>query len=229
MIETGLSNTFRAPAKASGLGIDHERGIASDPPRFGGADVPIQTLISQMQAGDRLASAHFVTRFGALIRRRYRHKLGRKSARLFDSQDLLSTVARRLDVFVLKRQFKAGTEPQLWALLGVIAEHAVADKLRSLAKLERAENDATIERRVSGSDPSTLYLNESVSDAIRKLSDETDRQLLMLWMLGVNHRIIAEQLGLTEGAVRVRWHRLRATLRGALTEEATHGGGTRDA
>jgi DNA-directed RNA polymerase specialized sigma24 family protein len=64
---------------------------------------------------------------------------------------------------------------------------------------------------------------------IKNLVDEADRQLLMLWMLGVNHRVIAEQLGLTEGAVRVRWHRLRATLRDALTEEAGHGRRTRDA
>lgn len=229
MIEATHFNTIRSPAQPGEASVGDGPGLEPEAAANAMSEAPIEALIAKMQAGDRLASAHFVTRFGPLIRRRYRHKLGRKSSRLFDSQDLLSTVARRLDVFVLKGQFKAGTEPQLWALLGVIAEHAVADKLRSLAKLERAEHDASHEARGGGSDPSTLYLSECVGDVIKNLVDEADRQLLMLWMLGVNHRVIAEQLGLTEGAVRVRWHRLRATLRDALTEEAGHGRRTRDA
>ena len=57
----------------------------------------LDTLIARMRAGDRAAAAAFITQYGDRVRRRVSGKLSPAMRRLFDSQEIMSTVARRLD------------------------------------------------------------------------------------------------------------------------------------
>ena len=66
----------------------------------GGAALPAD-LLARIRAGDRDAAAAFLDRYGPLVRRRVRGKLGQQMRRVFDSQDLWSTLARRFDRFGL--------------------------------------------------------------------------------------------------------------------------------
>src|SRR5262245_42454435 len=97
----------------------------------GGKDDP-QSLLERMRAGDRDAAAEFVARFAPNIRRRIRGKMNPAMRRLFDSQEILSTLVRRLDEFVGAGQLNAESIPQLWSLLFRIADNSLIEKARVL-------------------------------------------------------------------------------------------------
>src|SRR5689334_16822079 len=90
-------------------------------------DGGVGSLLTRMRAGDRNAAAQFMDRFGSRIRRRVRGRLRPAMRRLFDSQEIISTLARRLDLFVRGGQLNAETEGQLWTLVFKMAENAVID------------------------------------------------------------------------------------------------------
>ncbi len=76
-----------------------------------GRELP--ALLDRVRGGDREASAEFISRYGPRIRRRVRGKLSPAMRRLFDSQEILATVARRLDQMVASGERRAeGMAPQ---------------------------------------------------------------------------------------------------------------------
>ena len=56
-----------------------------------------EKLISRIHGGDREAVAQYVMTLEPLIRRRISGKLGPRMRRVFDSQDIFSTVLRRVE------------------------------------------------------------------------------------------------------------------------------------
>src|SRR5688572_28295557 len=105
------------------LDVDHgddvTRHCAESQP-LGGEGKPLElspdSQLGRIRGGDREAAAEFVRLNEALLRRRYRHKLGSALRRIVDSEDLVSTVSRRLDAYVLSGRVRAVTLQQLWAL-----------------------------------------------------------------------------------------------------------------
>jgi hypothetical protein len=93
-------------------GSEGRRMSAPDDPSPGAAAPDFDALLARMRAGDRDAAAAFVTRYGTRIRRRLRGKMSPSIRRLFDSQELMSTVARRLDAFVRSGRLAAVSEGQ---------------------------------------------------------------------------------------------------------------------
>ncbi|MBL0927610.1 MAG: sigma-70 family RNA polymerase sigma factor [Phycisphaerales bacterium] len=176
-----------------------------------------------MRSGDRDAAAAFLVRFGDRIRSRVRAKLSGRVRRLFDSQDILSTVARRLDRFVLSGQLTAANEPELWALVFRLAEHAVVDKARLLRRLERVEGEDSVfasELRSRLDDEASEEGDGLVAAALESTTDPTDRTILSLWLNDLPHAEIGRSVGLSAEAVRWRWHRIRARLQDRLRERA---------
>ena len=57
----------------------------------------VAALLDRMRRGDRSAASEFVLAYGPLIRGRFRNRLSPRMRSYFDSLDLVSTVARRLD------------------------------------------------------------------------------------------------------------------------------------
>src|SRR5690606_30935513 len=102
---------------------------------------PAAALLERMRRGDRDAAAEFLVGYGPLIRRRIRGKLGAAMRRLFDSQEILSTVGRRLDAFVNAGRLEATTTPQLWGLVIRIAENALIEKARVVQSLKAREGE----------------------------------------------------------------------------------------
>lgn len=177
-------------------------------------------LLARIKSGDRDAAAAFALRYGPLIRRRIGHRLGPRMRRLFDSQDILSTVLRRFDLYVRSGRLMASTEAQLWTLIIRIAEAAVVDKVRLLERLKAAEAadqpwvKAMLEQAEHGNDEA---IGITLEQAMNALSDETDRKILWLWLAGVDHRLTGELLELSHDAVRKRWQRIREELRRVFT------------
>ncbi len=196
------------------------------PRAFGGGT--IESLLVRMRAGDRVAAAEFLDRYGSRVRARVRHKLSPGMRRIFDSQDVLSTVARRLDQVVRRGGVEAASEEQLWALIFTIANNSVTEKGRIQRRLRRTESEDSpfaneVLRRMEeaerqGQDGAVI----AIEQVFGLVDDETDRQVLSMWMNDVPLTEIAECLELPEGTIRWRWSKLRDRLREKLGPEVGH-------
>lgn len=174
----------------------------------------LDRTLAAIRAGDREAAARFLDQVAPLLRRRLRRKLGNPLRRLFDSQDLMATVARRFDRYVATSDIRAEHPAQLFTLVQRIADAAVSDKARIAARIRASE--------LPGADPAHLARDAetgpdergpSISEVIDAVPDAIDREILSLWMTGRTHEVIASVLGMEPAAVRKRWQRLRERLR----------------
>lgn len=200
------------------------------PPRApqtpGNAAAPpsIDELVLRMREGDRHAVADFVTLYGPFVRRRVRGKLGPAMRRLFDSQEILSTLSRRLDRYVRSGRVEAATEPQLWALVFRMVDAALVDKVRIIRRLRHVEGEDTdfarslLTRLDEAGRANDEGVELTVDAALGILPNATDRQILSLWLMGHSHRVIAEYVGLSYDATRQRWQSIRERLRSHLSE-----------
>ena len=212
------------PGDGKSLAVNERGDIASS--ADGSADVHL--LLRRMQTGDREAAALFVTHYGSFIRRRIRGKLSPAMRRIFDSLEILSTVGRRLDLYVSAGRFNAQSEGQLWALILRMANNAVIDKSRIFRRLEKVEaEDSDFSRQlltrlkdVHRRDDEKVELE--IERALDLLGDVLDRQILSFWLSGARLSMIAKYVGLAPTAVRKRWQKIRATLLADLSDEAAH-------
>lgn len=184
------------------------------------SDSDLVHLISAGGADARAAAAEFLVRHRALIRRRLRHKIGSSSRRLFDSEDLFSTVARRIDQEIEKKRFAFLDERQLWGLINRIGDNCITDlareeKTRRIAR-EGVLRTLFIRRQREAEHAAPKYQDEEPGDlmsrAQRTLGTGADCQLLLLWLVGSPFAAIAAALGLTEASARKRWQRVRRDL-----------------
>lgn len=180
---------------------------------------PVELLVSRIRAGDRGAAAKFLLEHEGLIRRRYRQRLGRAMRRLVDSQDLFSTIARRLDAMIRTGSVLALNERQMWALVFRIGDNALVDKTRVMQRLDKVEgpdSDLAYEWRcrLARAERSAPGGAETEIDSmLARLDDRVDRQILSQWLVGTDHATIAQELEMTPDAVRKRWERIRTRLR----------------
>ncbi|MFM9994440.1 MAG: hypothetical protein ACKVU4_01420, partial [Phycisphaerales bacterium] len=93
-----MSRVIPDAAQTDGLAQPHAG--ADHDPRF----LDPEALLQRMRRGDRAAAGEFVNRYGSRLLRRIRSKLSQPMRRVFDSVDILSTLARRLDRFVSSGQ-----------------------------------------------------------------------------------------------------------------------------
>lgn len=193
------------------------------------APPPIEDLVVRMRSGDREAVGLFVEAYGPFVRRRVRGKLGPSMRRLFDSQEILSTLSRRLDRYVRSGRLQASTEPQLWALVFKMVDAALIDKVRIIRRLRHAEGEDSefarswltrIDRAGRSSNPDGDGVELEIDAALRLLPNAVDRQILSLWLMGNSHRVIGGYLGISADATRQRWQAIRERLRAALLQEA---------
>ncbi len=179
----------------------------------------LDQLLIRMRAGDREAAAEFLNLYGTRVRRRIRGQIAPAMRRLFDSQDILSTVGRRLDRWVGSHRLEACTPEMLWALVFRIAENALIDKGRVFRGLQAHEGEdsplaRSILARLEQSErdqPDGAVL--AIDRAMLALDDATDRDILSLWLMGNQHKHIAESVGLPAPTVRKRWEKIRGRLR----------------
>lgn len=184
----------------------------------------VERLLRRMRSGDREAAAAFMKRYGARVRRRIRGKLSPTMRRLFDSEEVLSTVGRRLDLYVQAGRLEADSQEQLWSLLFRMANRAVIDKARVFRHLEQVEGaDAPfardfLDRLREVEDSRRLDAEYEIESALASLSDEEDTELLTLWLNGVPLNMIALEMGITPALTRKRWERIKAQLRVRLEQ-----------
>lgn len=204
---------------------------AVQPPPDSSAQPPsegrrIDQLLIRMRAGDRDAAAEFITSYASRVRRRIRGKLGSDMRRLFDSQEILSTIGRRLDLYVRDCRLEATEEGQLWAFIFTMANNALIQKARVFQRLKTVEGSdgrfaqellarlEEVEREQSSS------AELEIDKALQSLDDSVDREILSMWLHGRHQNQIAEEIGVSHACIRKRWQRIRERLRGFIAAGA---------
>lgn len=198
--------------------------IAPDPAAVLRASQPdgLEGLLFQMRNGDREAAARFILTYGARIQRRIRGKLGPSMRRLFDSQEILSTIGRRLDLYVRDRKLDASEERDLWMLVFRMADNAVVDKGRIYQKLQSVEGrdspfaHSLLARLRRAEAKHSEGVEIELEFLIKSLPVEMDRVLLKGWLHDRPLDEIADRLNMTPAAVRKRWERVKTLLRSEL-------------
>ncbi len=182
-------------------------------------------LLDRVRHGDREASAQFISRYGPRIRRRVRGKLSPAMRRLFDSQEILATVARRLDRMVAAGRLRATSDGEVWSLVFTIADRSLIEKARLFRTLQAKEGEdsplalSILSRlqRAEQSDPDAPFLE--IDRAFQSLGDRLDRQILSLWLMGRGAASIAAAVDMEPASVRKRWERIRGQLRDTYASE----------
>ena len=183
----------------------------SNAPLETSAPLAIEQLLMRMRRGDRDAAAEFLTRYGSRVRRRIRGKLAPTMRRVFDSMDILSTLGRRLDLYVMSGKISASNEAQLWSLLFKMADHALVDKARIVRTSQEIERENSFAAPThSRDDIEGAY---GIDHCMGLLDDPIDRRVLSLWLIGDSHVEIGRQLKLGADAVRKRFKRIQAHLK----------------
>jgi hypothetical protein len=178
----------------------------------------VDARIQQVREGDRVAAANLMAEYGGLIRRRLRQKMGRALRRLLDSQDLLSTISRRVDAMVQRKAVTASTEQQWLALVLRVGQHALADKGRIESHLRRVEGpDSEFAQRWRSRLAKAERRQEDgfeieLDTMLRMLDDPREREILTMWLMGRQLVSIAEELGETPACTWKKWERIRQRL-----------------
>ena len=190
------------------------------------ADTPEEftALLARARNGDQEALTQLVTQYESKVRLVARVLLGPALRPYLDSLDLVQSVHRSLLVGLRQDKFELSTPEHLIALTLTMVRRKVARQWRHLQRQKRLEcaacetgslGDVLISLSGSREDPSRIaQFNDQVEHLCANLND-AERRLLELRVQGYSLPEIAEDLGLSAVALRVRLTRLRQRLQGA--------------
>lgn len=86
---------------------------------------------------DRAAVGAYLLNNADRIRAVARRKLSPRAKHVYDSEEILSSVLRRVDTIVMAGELRPRSEAELWALIDTIAKHNAINRTRLI---ERARN-----------------------------------------------------------------------------------------
>lgn len=203
---------------------------------FVGADSPapeianeFESLLRRVRSGDATAIEMLVEQYRRAVLRAVRARLGRPMRNLLDSMDIVQSVHRSLLIGLRQDKFQFQSPDQLIALAALMVRRKVARHWRRL-KHAPGQSSAVSDRsgsstksavlsisvdQVAAGDPSpsmVLASQELLATLLSKVN-EFDQQLVHLKLAGQSTSETARQLGRDPAFVRMRWSRLRQTLR----------------
>jgi ECF sigma factor len=187
-------------------------------------NLPFDSFMNLIRAGDEDAAQELVRRFEGVIRREVRLRLDdRRLFRVFDSIDISQSVLTSFFARASTGQFKVESPEQLVRLLIGITRNKVAFQVR-WAHAQRRDSRLNLETRVDDlpvvsnmPGPSELASKEDLINSIRLRLGEEERQLADLRAAGWEWPEIANRLGGSPRARRMQLtravHRVAKTLR----------------
>jgi DNA-directed RNA polymerase specialized sigma24 family protein len=181
---------------------------------------------AKARRGVRELVAAFILRHQSRVRRIARRKLTAETCSVFDSEDVLSSVLRRLDGLAARGEVRTESEAELWAMVRTVAANLAVDKSRLVERAKVWEREDALVSQ-SGRQLAALAASCRDDDEARvlvlrmmaSLEDSADRQLFSLLCRGCSHRVIASLLNITEESSRQRWRRIRERLAAAFPQE----------
>ena len=165
----------------------------------------------------RDALAAFIMAHEDQIRAVARRKLTQATRLVYDSEEVLSSVLRRLDALAHRGGLVPSNEHELLAFIKAVARNTAVSRTRLIEFMRnRLTEDGPyayeLLKRLNAcqdDDEATVLLNRMMLS----LKDATDRQMLALVHKGATHKAIADLLKLPSvEASRQRWMRIRRQL-----------------
>jgi DNA-directed RNA polymerase specialized sigma24 family protein len=178
-------------------------------------------------ADERAALAQYLVCNKDLIQAIARRKLTARTKSVYDSEDVFSSVARRLDELAARDVLRPRDEKEMWALIATVACNNAISRTRLI---ERAKvfltDDAPyafeLMRRLKEY-TTDEEANLLVHRMLLCLPNEVDRQQFLLLLRGASHRAIGSLLGFSEEASRQRWTKVRRLLEERFAKGALDG------
>ncbi|MEQ1828867.1 MAG: ECF-type sigma factor [Pirellula sp.] len=185
------------------------------------SDDDFADLLERVRQGDEPAASELVQRYERTVLRSVRIRLGSQMRSVLDSMDIVQSVHRSLLVGLRNEKYQFASPQQLVALAVVMVQRKVARHWRKLKQMpsshfelnydnegipvdRRASSDPTASRIVSAADLLSQFLSQL---------NEFDRQLVRLKLDGHSSVETARILDREPAFIRMRWTRLRQTLR----------------
>lgn len=164
--------------------------------------------------------AEFVHRHKPQIRELAGKRLSDLARREGDSEDVAASVLLRMLELAKDGKIAPQSDDELLSLIAVVTSHNALDKHRLMLRaMQMMPEDAEY---VTGlienletcrdDDDATLLVHRMVG----ALTDETDRQVLLLRLRGAGHRAVANLLRISVSGAQKRWIILRDNLAAGL-------------
>ncbi len=183
-------------------------------------DGDLTDLLERLGRGDQAAIDQLLVRFLPNVTAYLRLRAGPALLARESTSDLAQSVCR--DILEKAGDFRFGGETEFRMWLFTTAKRKLADRHEYWGAQKRAGEPATLDDAVAlDAYPSICTPSvhagareqlERVEAAIRKLSPDKQQVVMMSRLMGLPHAAIAEQLGRSEGAVRVLLSRALADL-----------------
>jgi hypothetical protein len=171
----------------------------------GGDDGPLRRSVAQ-----------FVLEHSEQIRAMARRKLTAPTRSVYDSEDVLSSVLRRMDNLARQGRLRRDSEAEMMALIATIASNAALSKSKLIerARSQMSEDGAYARELLArldrcGDDDEATLLVLRIQASIK---DQTDRQVFSLMLKGASHKAIGDLLGFSADASKQRWMKVRREL-----------------
>ncbi len=165
----------------------------------------------------RAEVAEFMFRNREVILRRIRNKLSaaRSARAMTDTEDLFSSMVRRLDGLAAADSLRAAMDAQLWTLALKTARNLVLEKYRVAARLRRLQEDERGPLRRPEESPLRKETGAAELECVlSSLADDADRELLLMKLAGLPVSALAARMGVGVEVAWQRWSRLCRRLRG---------------
>ena len=178
-------------------------------------------LLERLRSGDHAAASELLTAQGERLRRAIRARLPRDSRFLVDEEEILQeTLCRALQN--LSRFEWRGKGAFLAWLVGIAVNALREEATRTGIRRSVADSETTVAdhlERVAGSESQTpsriaerLEDWQFLEDALDRLDEEERALIVRRQILEQDYITLAEDLGITEGAVRTRVSRAMSKL-----------------
>lgn len=185
------------------------------------SDDDFAELLALVRQGDESAAAQLVERYQRAVLRSVRSRLGKNMRGALDSMDIVQSVHRSLLIGLRNEKYQFSTPQQLVALAVVMVQRKVARHWRKLKHLpstsldaKTAEQDTPADRLASHDPTASLVVSaEELLQQFLGQLDELDQQLVRLKLAGNSSVDTAKLLDREPAFIRMRWTRLRRTLR----------------
>lgn len=185
------------------------------------SDGDFAELLAQVRQGDESAASRLVQRYERAVLRSVRSRLGKNMRGALDSMDVMQSVHRSLLIGLRNEKYQFSTPQQLIGLAVAMVQSKIARHWRKIKKMpgnkrevNAAEQDTLVERLASQDPTASLVVSaEELLQQFLAQLDELDQELVRLKLAGNSSVDTAKLLNCKPAFIRMRWVRLRRTLR----------------
>jgi DNA-directed RNA polymerase specialized sigma24 family protein len=180
---------------------------------------------SELSKARRLKAVELVGLQRNSILRRIHLLLGDDARKVTDTEEILSTALRRIDHAIVNGKMEAVSDRQFYAFMHSVIERSILEKARASRRLSKRELVAARlqAQRSNQKVPDRGAAIEQLALIGRHVTDQVDREVVMLRGRGMSFAGISQQLGMTPEAARKRWSRARLAVRALLEEKESNG------